>query len=57
MITDHMPAVRLPADHAGDHVAAAVPARGREETWKTAEICFCATRSPSCNAIRRAARS
>jgi len=26
MITDHVPAVPLPPDHAGDHVAAAVPA-------------------------------
>ena len=31
MITDHVPAVRLPADHASDHVAAAVPARGDVE--------------------------
>src|ERR1039457_6030554 len=28
MITDHVPAVRFPPDHAGDHVATAVPARG-----------------------------
>src|SRR6266496_3547221 len=26
MITDHVPAVRVPPDHAGDRVAAAVPA-------------------------------
>ena len=25
MITDHVPAVRLPPDHEGDYVAAAVP--------------------------------
>ena len=31
MITDHVAAVRLPADHASDHVAAAVPARGDVE--------------------------
>src|SRR6266516_5956282 len=31
MITDHVPAVRLPPDHAGDHVAAAVAARGGVE--------------------------
>jgi hypothetical protein len=35
MITDRVPAVRLPLDHAGDHRAAAIPA---QETWKTAEI-------------------
>src|SRR4029450_11878144 len=28
MITDHVPAVRLPPDHAGDLMAATVPARG-----------------------------
>src|SRR5689334_3235658 len=28
MITDHVPAVRLPPDHAGVQVAAAIPARG-----------------------------
>src|ERR1019366_10652678 len=28
MITDHVLAVRFPLDHAGDHVATAVPARG-----------------------------
>ena len=31
MITDHVPAVRLPPDHAGDRVAAAVAARGGVE--------------------------
>ena len=31
IITDHVPAVCLPADHANDHVAAAVPARGNVE--------------------------
>ena len=31
MITDHVPEVRLPPDHADDHVAAAVPARGDVE--------------------------
>jgi putative transposase len=31
MITDHVPAVRLPPDHAGVPVAAAIPARGGAE--------------------------
>ena len=31
MITDHMPAVRVPPDHTGRRVAAAVPARGGVE--------------------------
>src|ERR1022692_5311206 len=31
MITDHVPAVRLPSDHAGGFVAAAFPARGSVE--------------------------
>jgi hypothetical protein len=31
MITDHVPAVRLPPDHAASRVAAAVPARGGME--------------------------
>src|SRR2546421_12895336 len=31
MITDHVPPVRLPPDHAGDRMAAAVPARGDVE--------------------------
>jgi putative transposase len=35
MITGHVPAVRVPPDHAASRRAAAVPARG---TWKTAEI-------------------
>jgi putative transposase len=35
MITGHVPAVRLPPDHAADGVVAAVR---REETWKIAEI-------------------
>jgi hypothetical protein len=34
MITDHVPKVRLPPDHAGGLVSAA---SRREETWKTAE--------------------
>ena len=36
MITDHVPAVRLPPDHAASRVAAVVGTR--EEAWKTAEI-------------------
>jgi hypothetical protein len=32
MITHHVPAVRVPPDHAGDHVVAAGPARGDVET-------------------------
>jgi len=36
MIPGHVSAVRLPSHHAGDHVAAAVPASGG--AWQTAEI-------------------
>jgi hypothetical protein len=36
MITRHVPAVRLPPDHADHLMAAAVPAR--QETWRIAEI-------------------
>ena len=35
MITDYVPAVRVPPDHAGRSVAPAVP---REDAWKIAEI-------------------
>jgi hypothetical protein len=31
MIADHVPAARFPPDHAGDRVAAAIPARGCAE--------------------------
>src|SRR5436190_21573144 len=31
MITDHVPAVRFPSDHAGSRMAAAVPPRGGVE--------------------------
>jgi hypothetical protein len=55
MITGHVPAVRLPSHHAGDHVAAAIR---REETWQTAEILILrATSSPYCNDGSCAART
>jgi len=45
MITDHVPAVRAPPDHATNRVAAAVPAWGRPgrppRSWS------CATSSPA----------
>src|ERR1022692_1047681 len=43
MITDHVPAVRLPPDHAGRRVATAVPACGCVET---AEILILRLRVP-----------